>query len=135
VPPTHPFHATIAWAACQGIVSGYTCGGVGEPCDGQNRPYFRPAANVTRGQLTKLIVLGLGWSIQAPPTPSFGDVPAGHPFYPFIETAFAHGTISGYDCGGPGEPCDGQNRPYFRAGNAATRGQISKILYQALTQP
>ena len=131
VPPTHPFHFYIGWIACQGIVSGYSCGSPGEPCDPGRRPYFRPAGNVTRGQTTKMIVLGLGWAIPAPPTPTFADVPATHPFYPFIETAFAHGTINGYSCGGPGEPCDPANRPYFRSGNDVTRGQLTKIIVGA----
>ena len=50
-----------------------------------------------------------------------------------IQTAYAHGAISGYTCGGPGEACDSQNRPYFRQFNDATRGQIAKIVYNALT--
>jgi hypothetical protein len=41
----------------------------------------------------------------------------------------------GYPCGGPNEPCDGQNRPYFRPGNNATRAQLSKMLALALQQP
>jgi hypothetical protein len=36
--------------------------------------------------------------------------------------------MSGYPCGGPGEPCDPQQRPYFRWGNPVTRGQASKIV-------
>ena len=55
--------------------------------------------------------------------------------YTFVETAAAHGVISGYTCGGPGEPCDARNRPYFRQGNNATRGQIAKIVYLSVTGP
>ena len=36
--------------------------------------------------------------------------------------------ISGYECGGPGEPCDSEDRPYFRPNNGVTRGQASKIV-------
>jgi len=46
-----------------------------------------------------------------------------------------HGVLGGYACGGPGEPCHGSNRPYFRQYNNAVRGQIAKIVYGALTGP
>ena len=39
-----------------------------------------------------------------------------------------HGVIGGYQCGGPGEPCDSENRAYFRPYNTLTRGQLAKIL-------
>ena len=54
-------------------------------------------------------------------------------FYTFVETAYCHGIISGYSCGGPGEPCDSQNWPYFRQFNDATRGHIAKIVYGSIT--
>ena len=53
---------------------------------------------------------------------------AATPFWLWIERLAAHGAISGYTCGGPGEPCvPPGNRPYFRWGANATRGQIAKI--------
>ena len=131
VPATAYFAVPVRWLACRQIVVGYTCGGPGEPCDPQQRAYFRPYTNTTRGQLSKMVVLGLGWTIQTPPTPTFADVAVGYPFYPYIETAAAHNVISGYTCGGPGEPCDPGNRPYFRPGNNVTRGQLSKIIVTA----
>jgi len=42
-------------------------------------------------------------------------------FYPFIETAVCHGTISGYSDG------------TFRPNNFAFRSQIAKIVYLAVT--
>ncbi len=133
VKPDFPFFDVIETAAHDNIVSGYNCGGPGEPCDSQNRPYFRPYNNVTRGQLSKIDVVAAGWDLQNPPTGSFTDVLPNTAFYTFVETAYCHGIISGYDCGSPGEPCDPQNRPYFRQGNDATRGQISKIVYLSIT--
>jgi hypothetical protein len=63
---------------------------------------------------------------------SFEDIPLGHTFYEHIERLYGRGIISGYACGGPGEPCvPPTNRPYFRADNNATRGQISKIVATA----
>ena len=133
VPVGAPFFDVIETAAADSIVSGYACGGVGEPCDSQSRPYFRPNANVTRGQLSKIDVVAAGWALQNPASATYADVGTASPFYTFVETASCHGVISGYACGGPGEPCDGQHRPYFRPGNNATRGQIAKIVYLSLT--
>ena len=48
----------------------------------------------------------------------------GDPFFQFVETAYCHGIISGYACG--------PSCLEFRPGNNATRGQIGKIVYQAL---
>ncbi|HMA37031.1 MAG TPA: S-layer homology domain-containing protein [Chloroflexia bacterium] len=136
VPPTHPFFAVVETAAAANVVSGYTCGGPGEPCDSANRPYFRPYANVTRGQLAKITVVAAGWTVINPPGPgTFTDVLPGTAFYSFVQTAYCRGVISGYACGGAGEPCDSGNRPYFRQAADATRGQIAKIVYLALTGP
>jgi hypothetical protein len=45
----------------------------------------------------------------------------------------AHGRehASGYECGGEGEPCDGQERACFRPYNSVTREQTSKIAASA----
>lgn len=132
VPPSHTFYTVIETAAAHGVISGYTCGGPGEPCDAQHRAYFRPQNAVTRSQLTKIIVLAKGWGTIQPTTPRFVDVPASHTFYGYVEQAAAKGIVNGYLCGGPGEPCPGS---YFRPAAPATRAQLSKILYLALTQP
>src|SRR5439155_12711320 len=89
----------------------------------QHRPYFRPFANVTRGQLSKIAVGAAGWPLLNPPIPSFSDVAPGSAFYRFVETAVCHGVVSGYA------------DQTFRPGANATRGQISKIVYLALTNP
>jgi hypothetical protein len=34
-----------------GVINGYTCGAAGEPCPGL---YYRPNANITRGQVSKV---------------------------------------------------------------------------------
>jgi hypothetical protein len=110
VPPSHPFYCYIETAFAHGIISGYSDG------------TFRPFNNVTRGQLSKIVVLAEGWANSCT-TQHFSDVPPSHPFFCYVETAFAHGIISGY--------ADGT----FRPENSATRGQISKIVYQAVTGP
>ncbi len=126
--PGSTFFTVVETAAAHHLVSGYTCGGTNpqttppsaEPCDPASRPYFRPSNNVTRGQLSKIVVLAAGWPQVHPATAHFSDVPSSNIFYPFIETAFCRGVISGYNDG------------TFRPSNPATRGQISKIVYLAL---
>jgi hypothetical protein len=126
------FYQYVERMASRGIIGGYQCGGIGEPCDGENRPYFRPNANATRGQIAKIDVLAavgaLGWTLENPPTNSFQDVAVGSTFYQYVETAYAHGVLGGYPCGGSGEPCGPGNLPYFRPNNNASRGQTSKIV-------
>ena len=51
----HPFHDYIGRLASRGIMSGYLCGGQGEPCEENNLPYFRPGNNATRGQTSKIV--------------------------------------------------------------------------------
>jgi hypothetical protein len=115
VPLTDPFYQYIETAAYNNIVSGYADG------------TFRPFNNVTRGQLCKIVVVAAGWSLSPPPRQYFIDVPHGHPFFTFIQVAYEHGIISGYSCG--------PDCLEFRPGNNATRGQISKIVYEAVIAP
>ncbi|MFL5731598.1 MAG: S-layer homology domain-containing protein [Chloroflexia bacterium] len=119
VPTTHAFYTYIETAYSHGVVSGYDCG--------TNCLEFRPGNNVTRGQVCKVVALAEGWPTYTPPTPTFRDVPATHAFYSYIETAYNKGIISGYTCGA--------GCLEFKPGNNATRGQLSKIVYNAIIQP
>jgi hypothetical protein len=128
VPSGNTFWLFIERLVETGAISGYSCGGPGEPCDPQNRAYFRWGANATRGQISKITAVAAGWNGPIPTTQqTFTDVPASNPFWLWIEELATRNVISGYGCGGPGEPCDPQNRAYFRWGANATRGQMSKI--------
>ncbi len=131
VPSGSTFYPYIQCMACRGIINGYPCGGVGEPCDPNNDPYFRLGDNVTRGQLSKIVSLSAGYD-DPPGGQLFEDVPPGSTFYTYIQQLASRGYISGYPCGSPGEPCvPPDNGPYFRPNNNATRGQISKIVSNA----
>ena len=58
VPPTNAFYVYVEQASTHSVINGYPCGGPGEPCVApDNRRYFRPNANATRGQLSKMIVV------------------------------------------------------------------------------
>ncbi len=133
VPAGDVFYPSIEWMACRLIISGYTCGSP-EPCDGYQRPVFRSSAGVSRGQLLKMVTLSAGWSPVTPATPTFADMPVGSTFYTAIETGYAHGIISGYTCGGPGEPCSA-GALYFRPSAPISRGQLSKVTALARAYP
>jgi hypothetical protein len=129
--PGSTFFLYIEAAYREGVVSGYPCGGTGEPCDPQQRPYFRPNNNVTRGQIAKVISNAARYT-DTPTGQSFEDVVAGSTFYDYVERIASRSIINGYPCGGVGEPCGPNNLPYFRPNNNATRGQLSKIIYLTL---
>ncbi|HYP39427.1 MAG TPA: S-layer homology domain-containing protein [Chloroflexia bacterium] len=125
--PGSTFYAFIERMASRGIIGGYPCGGTGEPCGVSNKPYFRPNANATRGQISKIVSNARGYN-DPPGSQIFEDVPPGSAFYDWVQRLALRGIMGGYPCGGPGEPCGSSNRPYFRPNNNATRGQVSKIV-------
>lgn len=130
VTASNAFNTYIHCLACRDVISGYSDG------------TFRPGAQVTRGQIAKIVANGLGL-----PDPvsgqTFEDVkPTGQtgasPFYEYIEFLTRAGYMGGYACEDPDThpgtdiPCvPGSNRPYFRPGANASRGQISKIVSNA----
>ena len=107
----NPFYPYIETAYNHSVISGYA----------DNT--FRWGNNVTRGQLSKIAVLCEGWTLHTSRGPHFSDVPPDSVFYDYVETAYHHSIISGYSDGS------------FLPANNATRGQISKIVYNAATQP
>src|SRR5262249_23940675 len=104
VPTSHPFYAYIEAAHAFNIISGYADG------------TFRPQNTVTRGQMVKMAMNGVGWNTIHPAVPTFSDVPTTDTYYDVIETAVCYGVISGY--------ADGT----FREGANVTRGQTAKII-------
>jgi hypothetical protein len=126
------FWVWVERLASREVMSGYACGiDPNEPCDDQDRPYFRPNAGATRGQLTKIVSNAAGITATIPPTQyTFTDVPPNSTFWLYVERLLLNspGVMGGYQCGGAGEPCDADNRPYFRPNNPLTRGQTSKIV-------
>jgi hypothetical protein len=128
VPPSHSFFPYVWRLADRGIVSGYPCGGPGEPCGPGNLPYFRPNGTTTRGQLTKIVSEAAGF-VDPPTGQSFEDVPPASTFYTYTQRLTSRDIMQGYPCGGIGEPCGPpDNLPYFRPGASITRGQTAKIV-------
>ncbi|HUS14843.1 MAG TPA: S-layer homology domain-containing protein, partial [Chloroflexia bacterium] len=125
VHPADYFYTPVSYLATHYIVSGYS------DCT------FRPYSDTTRAQTVKIAVNGFALPVITPLAGgySFADVLPAHPFFVYIETARGHAVISGYTCGGPGEPCDAQSRPYFRPYANVTRGQLTKIIGNAAGWP
>jgi hypothetical protein len=128
-----PFWEYVERLYTRGVIGGYQCGiNPSEPCvPPGDRPYFRPNAGATRGQLVKIASESAGFNDAIPADQqTFTDVEPGSTFWLYIERLLANrpSAIAGYPCGGPGEPCDSENRPYFRPNNGVTRGQASKIV-------
>src|SRR5205823_4092329 len=90
-----------------GVISGYSDG------------TFRPDAGVTRAQFAKMLVRALGWALIEPARSTFSDVDRDFWAYGYIETAAAHGVITGYSDG------------TFRPSSGVTRSQIAKIVVTA----
>ncbi|MGA7732917.1 MAG: S-layer homology domain-containing protein [Chloroflexia bacterium] len=129
--PDNTFYSFVRCLGCRAIISGYDCGGPGEPCNPDNDPYFRPGNNVTRGQIAQIVSNAAGFNEPANGQ-TFEDVLPGSTFYDFVERLTAREIMSGYTCGGLGEPCvPPGNRPYFRPNSNATRGQLAKIVSNA----
>jgi hypothetical protein len=108
VPTTSPFYRYIETANAHGIATGYS------------DQTFRPSAELTRGQIVKMIVVAEGWDVLVPAVPSFSDVPSDSPFFIYVETAHCRCMVGGYGDG------------TFRPGNNTTRGQVATMLYRAL---
>lgn len=78
-----------------------------------------------------------GPAATCPGTPAqcFADVLPSNPFYAFINRIYEQDLVTGYPCGGTGEPCDADNRPYYRPANSVTRGQMAKFIDNARHLP
>ncbi|HCG99142.1 MAG TPA: hypothetical protein DE036_04890 [Actinobacteria bacterium] len=107
----HWAYTFIGRLAALKIVSGYSDG------------TFRPGNSVTRAEFAKMIVVASGWSLAAPASPSFKDVPASHWAYYYIETAKARGVISGYPGG------------VFKPGNNIKRAEICAMVVRSQAYP
>jgi hypothetical protein len=113
VPPDSLYFTYVEAAYKKGLVSGYTDG------------TFRPEQATTRGALVKMAVVAAGWQPVKPVKPTFTDVGADSPFYPFVEAAVAHGILD--NVAAPGGP--------FQADKEATRGESAAIIARAMPPP
>jgi murein DD-endopeptidase MepM/ murein hydrolase activator NlpD len=107
LPNTHWAYSYVADLYCRGAIGGYSDG------------TFRPENPLTRGQFSKVVVLGHGWVLYNPYFPTFTDLPPSHEFYPYVETLRFREIIGGYGDG------------TFRPNNHMTRAQATKMVVLA----
>ena len=76
--------ASVQVATTHGLLSGYPDGG------------FRPHLPIPRGEAARALLKALGIAENAPdpPVATFQDVPADHPMFAAVETAYASGLLS-----------------------------------------
>jgi hypothetical protein len=62
-------------------------------------------------------------------------VPPTNPFFGYLRNLYNARIVSGYNCGGPNEPCGPENLPYYRPAVSVSRLQMTKFLDLARRQP
>jgi hypothetical protein len=112
---------------------------------------FYRLARIGLATVALLLVVSPGFAAGTPPLSSpapqspnatcppggqcFADVPSTNPFYAFINRIYQQDLVTGYPCGGPGEICDPEGRPYYRPNNNVTRSQMAKFIDNARRLP
>jgi hypothetical protein len=123
VPVGSTYYPYIYCLVCDGVITGYS----------DNT--FRPNADITRGQLAKIVSNSAGYSEQIP-IQLYQDVPLGSPFANYVGRLAYRGTVTGYRCGRPGAPCiPPGNLSYFLPNANVTRGQAAKIVASTAALP
>ena len=92
--------------------------------NGYSATRFGYSDSMTRAQFTAVLVRMMGWETVTPETPTYADVPANRTWYSVLETAAAH-EVTDYDY-------DSASGKYFRPDQPITRGDMAKLLVQAL---
>ncbi len=112
VPPTHPFHADIAWMVEKNLTTGWPDG------------TFRPQASVTREAFIRFIYRMAGEPAPTLPKASpFKDVSPSAPYYKAIVWAKNKGLAKGYSDG------------TFRPQDPIRRDAVSAFLYRYAGSP
>jgi S-layer homology domain len=122
VPADYYAYTYIETGYKHGILSGFdaaTC-----TANGAVAPCYLPGLNITRAQLTKLVVNAAGYPLYTPSDgQSFSDVGPNNVFYASIETAAQVGVVKGY--------ADGT----FKPNNNIRRDEMAQIVYKGVITP
>ena len=113
VPGSSRYYTYVEAAYNSGLVSGYKDG------------TFKPDQTITQGAALKMVVQAAGWELVEPERPSFTDVSADSPFYPYVEAATAHDILTDIALAGGA----------FDPGNEATRGETAAMIARAMPSP
>ncbi|WP_394138168.1 S-layer homology domain-containing protein [Cytobacillus oceanisediminis] len=111
VKPTDWYYEFVNTASSLGIINGKEDG------------TFAPNANITRDQMTKMIVLAFENTVQFPAgtKQKFTDVHSQYWAFEYVNKAAENGIVKGYDT-------------LFKPRNLATRAQAIVMIYRALQQ-
>ena len=113
---TAPFAPEIVWLATSGIAGGYEDG------------TFRPTAPVSRQAMAAFLHRMAGSPAHPlPATPTFADVPAGHPFATQIEWLASEGITTG--------TLQPDGTRLFAPTAAVSRGAMAAFLYRSADSP
>ncbi len=116
------FYTAIHDLNCHGIVSG------------TDATHYSPADSASRGQFAKAVVLGFGTPLYTPTSgQDFTDVPPSHFAYPYIESGYHAGILSGFDAAGCAT--HGAVYPCYLPDLAITRAQLTKLVVNAAHYP
>jgi len=122
VPPGYFAYTYIETGYAAGILGGFDANG----CAAHNAAYpcYLPNLQITRGQVTKLVVAAAYYPFYTPSSgQTFSDVPPSNVFFVSIETAHNKGVINGY------------NDNTFRPNNSVRRDEMAQIVYKGVTTP
>jgi Tol biopolymer transport system component len=112
VPTSHPFFSEIEWMAFEGITTGFPGG------------LYKPADAVTRQSMSAFMYRLAGSPAFTPPgSPSFGDVPASHPFFTEVEWMVDEEITTGFPGG------------LFKPAQDVTRQAMSAFMYRLADGP
>jgi S-layer homology domain len=125
VPPSYWAYDLIQTSYAYAAVTGYRDNQTNHPCadHGVASPCYLPHNNITRAELTSVVVRMQGWAPYDPANPSFTDVPRTYWAYQFIEAGHLHGIINGYPDGS------------FRPNNNITRAEVCKVVGLGISSP
>lgn len=123
VSPTYWAYNYIETSYAFDAVTGYHDSSQSTPCADHDvgSPCYLPHNNITRAELTSVVVRVQGWAPYNPPNPDFSDVPTTYWAYPFIETGYLHGVINGY------------SDHTFHPNNNITRAEVCKVVTLAVS--
>ncbi len=114
VPASYTFYQYVEAAVHAGAISGFPGG------------TFRPNANISRVETVVIVQRIRNYPAFTPTSPTFSDVPATAFGYQQIETLAHVGIIGGATCAGGSGTC-------FRPNSSIARGELSKVVHQAIT--
>lgn len=109
VQPSDWFYSYVEDLVALGVVNG-------------SMPEYRPGDNVNRAEMAKLVVEAFDIDLVSPDEATFNDVAAGTWYYEYVETAAAHGIVSGY------KDDEGTLTGYYGPADAVTREQAAKMI-------